>query len=112
MAIASVEIGTASLNRMGGAAIHGRCLQQESLAISASVATLATAVSAALDQAGACVARVTTDDTACYAAVGVTPDPTATTATAASSARRLVPAAGSIEMVIGIGEKVAVKAAS
>jgi hypothetical protein len=111
-ATASVEIGAASKFRLGGAAIHGRCLQQEALTISSSTATIATAVSAAINSAGGCVARIQTDDTACYVAVGITPDPTLTAASAASSARRMIPAGGIVEVEIGIGEKVAVKAVS
>lgn len=111
MAIASVEIGTV-VRGEGGSSIHGLCLAQESLTVSGTTATLAAAVTQAQVDAGAKVFRVSTDDAACYVAVGSTPDPTAVSRTAATSARRLIPAGGTIEMPAQAGDKVAVRAVS
>jgi len=105
MATASVELGKVSYNRE----LHGACVRQESLTISGTEAELATAVTAAETAAGVEMARVATD-TACYVAVGSAPDTTATTATNATTARRLIPAGWIFDTPIGIGEKVAVKA--
>jgi hypothetical protein len=108
MANASVEIG--KVVHVPKEGIHGACLVQETLAISGAAATLANAVTAAQVSAGAVVARITTDDTACYAATGTTPDPDAVTSSATTSARRLIPAGGTIELAVYAGDKVAVKA--
>lgn len=109
MATASVELG--DINSSKDNSFHGRCARQESLTISGSTATLATAVTQAEVTAGNKLCRVATD-TACYWAIGSTPDPTATTATSATTARRLLPAGGSIEFILSQGEKVAVRAVS
>lgn len=108
-ALASVELGGTARPDGSGSSINGECLRQETLAISGSTATLATAVTPAEANAGVVVARIQTDDAACYVAIGETPDPTATTKSKATRARRLIPAGGSIELPIVVGEKVAVK---
>lgn len=110
MAIASVEISWVKSVASCDVQVHAKCVRQETLAISGSTATLATAVTAAelAESLGSGVARVASDDTGCYVAVGTTPDPTATTATAATSARRYLPAGGEITLPIAAGEKVAV----
>lgn len=110
MAIASVELGGVGFADRNSSSINGRCLRQESLTISGSTATLATAVSAGEVATGVQVARVAANDTACFVAIGTTPDPTATTNSAASSAGRLLAIGASIELPIAAGEKVAVKA--
>jgi hypothetical protein len=110
MAIASVELGSVAFADRSSGAINGVCHRQESLTISGSEAELATAVTTAEVKAGVQVARIQTDDTACYAAIGSAPDTTATAKTAATSARRLVPAGGSIELPVVAGDLVAVKA--
>jgi len=58
------------------------------------------------------VARVTTDDTACYVATGTAPDTTVTARTAASSARFYLGAGATVEFELLYGERVAVKAVS
>jgi hypothetical protein len=110
MAIANVELGAVAFADRAAGAINGTCLRSEALAISGSAATLAAAVSTEEIRAGVCVARVQTDDTACYVAVGSTPSPDAVVKTSATSARRLVPAGGYIELQVVAGDKVAVKA--
>jgi hypothetical protein len=110
MARVSVEIGGVSLNgagSAGGSSINGRCVYQEELAPSGTTATMVSAVTAAQVSAGANIARIATD-TDVYFAVGTSPDPTLTTSTGASSARRLLSAGSSMEQVIAAGEKVAV----
>lgn len=110
MAIANVELGAVAFADRAAGAVNGLCHRSEALAISGSAATLATAVTAHEVAAGVCVARVQTDDTACYVAVGSTPNPDATTRTSASSARRLLPIGAAIELSVVAGDKVAVKA--
>jgi hypothetical protein len=105
MATASVELGKVSYNRE----LHGRCIRQESLTISGSEAELATAVTAAEVAAGVEMARISVD-TVCYVAVGSAPDTTATAATNATTARRMIPAGFVFDTPIGIGDLVAVKA--
>jgi hypothetical protein len=114
MANASVELsGTRAVSDLvGGRAdqIFGACLRQQTLAISGSTTTLTTAVTAAEITAanGDLVARVVTDDTGCYVAKGTTPDPTAASATGATTARRWIPAGGEFVMRLVEGDKVAV----
>lgn len=103
MAILSVEISSARF--VGGSAIYGRCIYQESITIGGAASS---AVTDAMAAAGATVARIQANDTACYFAIGVTPDAAATAATAASTARRLLPANTSADVDIGAG--MAVKA--
>lgn len=109
MAIASVEIGGVDFKTYGGSSINGSCQYQEALTISGTAATMANAVTAGQVAAGACVARVAVD-TDCYAATGSAPDPTAATKTVTSSARRYVQAGSSIELLVVVGDKIAVKA--
>lgn len=112
MATASIELGTWGLSGAAQTAINARCYRQESLTISAVTATLATAVTAEeASRHRVEIARIATD-TDCYFAVGGTPDPTVTTATSESGARRLLSAGTSIEVPISVGQKVAVKAVS
>lgn len=110
MAIASVEISWVKPVASVDVQVHAKCVRQEQLAISGSTATMASAVASAdlAESLGAGVARVASDDTGCYVAVGTTPDPTLTAATAVSSARRYLPAGGEITLPIAVGEKVAV----
>ena len=105
MATASIELGKVGYNRE----LHGRCIRQESLTISGSEAELATAVTAAEVAAGVEMVRVSTD-TACYVAIGSAPDTTATAATGATTARRMIPAGFVFDTPIGIGDLIAVKA--
>ena len=105
MATASVELGKVSYNRE----LHGRCIRQESLTISGSEAELATAVTSAEVAAGVEMVRISTD-TVCYVAVGSAPDTTATAATNATTARRMLPAGMVFDTPIGVGDLVAVKA--
>ena len=104
MAIASIEIGRAS--QMQASSINGRCIVQEQLAVATGVTNTTAALSSS--EPGL-VARIATDDTGCYVAIGTTPDPTATADTAATTARRFLPAAASIELPFGGGLKVAVR---
>lgn len=104
MATASVELGKVSYNRE----LHGRCIRQESLTISGTEAELSAAVTAAEVAAGVEMARVVVD-TICYVAVGSAPDTTATAATNATTARRMIPAGYLFETPIGIGDLIAVK---
>lgn len=105
MATASVELGKVSYNRE----LHGRCIRQESLTISGSEAELATAVTSAEVAAGVEMVRISTD-TVCYVAVGSAPDTTATAATNATTARRMLPAGTIFDTPVGVGDLVAVKA--
>lgn len=113
MTIASVEMGVVSDRQK--TSINGMCLKQEQLTVASATTNTTTLTAAATLAAtltpdgGAMVARVTTDDTGCYVAVGTAPDPQATTATMATSARRWLPAAASLELPIAIGDKVAVR---
>lgn len=112
MATASVEIGTHDQKNQGGSSINGRCLYQEALTVSSSTATMSSAVTAAQVALGGVIARISTD-TACYIAIGTTPDPTATAVSGAvTSARRLIQAGASLEQPVNVGDKVAVKALS
>lgn len=105
MAIASVEIGRAYQGQMSS--INGDAIVQEELAVaSGTTNTIATAV-ASIEPG--LVARIATDSTGCYVAVGTTPDPTATAKSSTTTARRFLPAAASIELPIGTGMKVAVR---
>jgi hypothetical protein len=105
MATASIELGKVSYNRE----LHGRCIRQESLTISGSEAELATAVTAAEVAAGVEMARISVD-TVCYVAIGSAPDTTATVATNATTARRMIQAGWMFDTPIGIGDLIAVKA--
>lgn len=104
MAIASIEIGRAYQGQ--ATSINGDCVAQEQLTVTSGV-TNTTAAFAQIDPG--LVARFATDDTGCYVAVGTTPDPTATAKTAATTARRFLPAAASLELPIGKDMKAAVR---
>lgn len=108
MAIASVEIRSIARNDKSSGAIYGPVLRQESLTISGSTATLATGVSAAEIKNGAEIFRLAAD-TDCYYAKGITPDPTATTPTPLTTARALLSGGNEIPLMLGVGDKVAVK---
>jgi hypothetical protein len=110
MGIASVELGGVAFADRNSSSINGRCIRQESLTISGSTATLASAVSVAEVKAGVSVARVSANDVACMVATGTTPNPVATSATAATTAGRLLAIGASIELPIAVDEFVAVKA--
>lgn len=111
MATASVEFSAVALANYGGSSIYGKCVAQESLAISSSTATSAASTTAQLTAAGgpgtAFIARVATD-TDCWVASGTVPDPTLTASTAASSARRFLSAGSEITIPLSVGDKVAV----
>jgi hypothetical protein len=110
MANASIEISGISLNGAGGAggsSIEGRCVYQETLAISGTTATQVTAVTAAQISAGASIGRIATD-TDCFFAIGTTPDPTATTSTGATTAKRFLSAGSYFEQTVVAGDKFAV----
>jgi len=113
MANAYVEFGTrlspvSAGYQVGGASqVHFKCSASEVLPISGTQAN-----GAIVGAAGKTIARVTTDDTACYLAVGTTPDCTRTTDNSASSARRFVGAGQSIDIAVLSGWKVSVKAVS
>lgn len=104
MAIASIEIGRAYQGQ--ASSINGDCMLQEELTVTSGANT--TTAAFAFIEAGY-VARISTDATGCYVAVGTTPLPTATTKTSTTTARRWLPAAASIELPIGDGMKVAVR---
>jgi hypothetical protein len=109
MAIANVEFGEVAFADRSSGAINGTCFRSQALSISGSEAETTGAVSAAEIAAGVCVARVQTDDTACYVAVGSAPNADLTQRTGASSARRLIPAGGFVELKVVLGDLVAVK---
>lgn len=111
MAIASVEIGWVDRAGSVDAPIYGDCIRQETLTISGTTATLASAVTASELSAslGAALCRIAAD-TACYVAIGKVPDPTATTSTSNSTARRYLAAGSELSLGIAVGKKVAVKA--
>jgi hypothetical protein len=112
MANAYVEISR-SVATLKGSAIHGRCLFSEVLAIGAEVTgTAVTAAMLANAGSGGGVARISTDDTACYVAIGATPDADAATATTLTSARRYLGAGLTVDLPIRFGEAVCVKAVS
>jgi len=96
----------AGLSSGAGSSVHGKCAASEVLTISGTQAdgTVAGA-------AGKTYARITTD-TACWVAIGSAPDTTATVATATSNARRVMLAVTSIDVALGTGQKVSVKALS
>ncbi len=110
MATASVEFGPVDLNGQGGSSINGKCVYQESLTVSGSAAPMTNGLTAAQFTAGAKVARISTD-TACFFAIGPTPDPTAQASTAATSAKRHLNAGASVEQLVGVGDKVSVVSA-
>lgn len=109
MASLSVELGWVYVVK--GEPIFGPCVRQETLAISGSTATLATAVTAAeaAQEGGGSdfIVRLATD-TDCYIAIGTTPDPTATAQTSATNARRFLSAGSYLPLSITVGQKVAV----
>lgn len=105
MTIASIEIGRASQGQ--ASSINGICVQQEQLTVAS--ATTNTMSNAVTSLEPGLVARIATDDTGCYVAIGTTPDPTATANTSATTTRRFLPAAASIELPIAAGMKVAVR---
>lgn len=111
MATAYVEYGHPALKSPYGSSIHGPCLASEALVISGSAAlgTALTALQAGTDQL---VARVTTDNTACFVAVGTTPNPAAVVQGGGSNARRYVPAGGSLDLPVTVGQRVGVIAVS
>lgn len=115
MATASIEFSAVALANYGGSSIYGRSVRQESLAVSGSTATSAACTAPQLAAAGgpgtAFLARVATDID-CWVASGTTPDPTLQDATAASSARRYLPAGQEMAVMLAVGDKVAVKAFS
>lgn len=83
--------------------LFGTCIAFEALTISGTTAT--GAVVGATNKAAA---RITAD-TACFFAVGTTPDPTATAANGAvTSAKRYLPAGVPVEVTLAVGAKVAV----
>jgi hypothetical protein len=104
MTTASVEFGIAAQRDGLPEPLHGRALSQELIDWSGGAAT-----------SGACPSYIEnfemilrfTPDADCYMAVGTTPDTTATAATKATSARRLVRANNLFEQVVRPGDKVA-----
>jgi hypothetical protein len=116
MANASIELSWVT-NAGQHDSLFSQCTRQETLAISGTTATMTTAAAAsdlAASGVGEVVARICTDDTGCYFARGVTPDPTATAQVNAASgalttsARRWIPAGGEFVTKLAIGEKIAV----
>jgi hypothetical protein len=104
---ASVEIHTTG--NAGQGVINGVCIAQEELSVGAA-ATTTLAMSAQHRTDGATHVRVSSDDTAMYAAVGPVPDATLTAKGVNSSARVMVPAGASVELPMVQGDKVSVKA--
>lgn len=97
--------------------LFAHAIRQETLAISGTTATMASAVAStdlSKSSAGEVIARICTDDTGCYFARGVTPDPTATAqvigadGSLTTSARRWIPIGGEFVTKLAIGEKIAV----
>lgn len=116
MAIASIELGLIGLEGRGSP-INGGCLAQEQESIGVEVTTTLAvttahqAAAAASGQSAALIWRITTDDTAAYVAAGGTPDADALVEVEGiTSARRLVPPGGTIELPAPLGSKVCVKA--
>lgn len=110
MATASVEFGPVDLNGQGGSSINGKCVYQESLTVSGSAAPMTNGLTAAQFSGGARIMRISTD-TACFFAIGSSPDPTVQTATATTSAKRHLNAGASVEQTVGVGDKVSVVSA-
>ena len=106
MATLHVEFGLVALKRPNGSSIHGNAVYYEALAISVSAATGAAATAVQVGNADM-VARLSTD-TFCFFAVGSAPDPTATAATGATSAKRVLPAGSGITVPITAGQKISV----
>lgn len=114
MAVAYIEYCEAR-RIVGTSVIAGTCYYQTSAAIGGSASTATSAVTQAMVQAATdreLVAKVQNDGVACYLAIGPTPDPTATTATAATSIRRYVGAGAEAYFLIGVGDKISVIAVS
>src|SRR5262245_49657480 len=105
MTIASIEICRASQEQVSS--INGDCVAQAELTVASGVTNTTAAFSSSLP---GLIARIATDDTGCYVAIGTAPDPTALTGnTPTTTARRFLPAAASIEIPIRNGMKVAVR---
>jgi hypothetical protein len=111
MATASVEFGPVDLNGQGGSSINCKCVYRESLTVSGSAAPMTNGLTSAQALAGAKIARISTD-TACFFAIGSTPDPTATAVNGSvTSAKRHLNAGASVEQLVGVGDKVSVVSA-
>lgn len=91
-----------------GAKISGKCVYASAVDIGATASTATTALTSAQFMAGARLLKIQNDGTACYLAIGSTPDPTATTATGATSIRRYI-SAGAVDFFpLAVGDCVSV----
>lgn len=94
-------------SRSNAEPLFGACLAFEALTISGTAAT-GTIVGATTKT----VARITSD-TACFFAVGTTPNPAATAVNGTvTSAKRYLPAGAPVEVTLAVGAKVAVIASA
>ncbi len=110
MAKAKVAFYSVGLKGNPGSNVLGDCVFSDVLDFTSGVDTTVSALTAAMAQNRDMVARITAIDAACNYAVGITPDPDATTPTSATSAGDII-ASGSTEVVnLPVGAKVAVKA--
>lgn len=90
-----------------GISVFGSTVESEALAVGGSAVT-----GAVVGAATKSISHITTD-TACYFAVGTTPDPAATAANAAvTSARQYLAAATPVDVPLPVGAKIAVIAVS
>lgn len=109
MATLHVEFSPVALKSPNGSSIHGKAVYYEAKTISGSAAT-SSALTVAQAGNAEMVARISTD-TACFVAIGTTPDPTATAITGATSAKSFLAANASFTKPLQPGDKVAVIAA-
>jgi len=109
MATLHVELAVPALRSSYASSIHGRCVFYDALTISGTRDETAV-VTASMAGNADLVARLSTD-TACFVAVGSTPDETATAATGATSAKRFLAAGGEVALPVQIGDKISVVAA-
>ena len=109
MAKAYVSFHSVALQSPKGSSVLGRAVYADVLDFTSGVDTTSSALTAAMAQNRDMVASITVDADA-YIATGSTPDCDATAETAASSAKVMVPAGGSVDLYLAVGEKVAAKA--
>lgn len=95
-----------------GSKIPGKCVYASDVDIGTTASTATAPLTVAQFSAGARLVKIQNDDTACYMAIGSTPDPTATTETGATSIRRYI-SAGAVDLFpLAVGDRVSVIAAS
>lgn len=112
MATAKVAYYSVGLKGNHGSNVLGACVYAQVLDFSAGAAVTATALSPEMAANRDMVARITAIDAACNYAVGTTPAPDATVGTEATTAGDYVASGSTIEVLLPLYAKVAVKAVS